>query len=248
MRATKLRMAARWGVVFGSGILIPLAALCTGGCHDNTTIPMITGNHGGLFPGQILPDSDAGAKAATQGYLGETHDETLSDGEILRTNIMLGALYAREWFTAAGRPEHAIYYENNQPAAQEDYDENGQLAHKTMWFPGTGQVQRIEDYQQGSIVVRYAMYWPNGNLRVVSESEIPTAAGPVNRVRRYYENGHQESLVQRLMATPADNGGPGMLQGEQTEWDEKGFVVSDFEYDHDILILDHLAKPKLPGQ
>jgi hypothetical protein len=248
MFAMKLRMAARWGVVGGTGILIPLAAFCAGGCHGAPVNPTITGNHGGLFPGQVLPDADKGDSTAPQGFLGETHDESLPDGEVLRTNILRGALYSREWFTAAGRPRQSIYYEDNQPAAQEDFDENGLLAHKTILFPGTNQVQRIEDYQQGSLVVRYATYWPNGELRLVAESDIATLAGPIYRVRKYYENGRPESLVQRLMTTPGDGAAQGMLQGRQTEWDEKGFIVSDLEYDHDILTVDYLAKPKPPGQ
>jgi antitoxin component YwqK of YwqJK toxin-antitoxin module len=124
-----------------------------------------------------------------------------------------------------------------------EYGPDGQPARQTTFFPGSNQPKRVDEYVNGSRVIRFTEYWPNGRPRILSEADVSTPAGVVNRVQQWYENGRPKSLVQKTIERDDTGRAVGdALQGRQTEWNEEGVVVADAEYDHDRLKRDYLVE------
>jgi len=232
------RIAILVGLPVWLGLLFPLAA-----CQSDSP-PQLTGHQGGLLPGMVLPEQ-AKPKPAPQGYTG-TNDQVLPDGQILRREIFNGQIVSQTWLTSLGRPERQVFYRSGkEPEAEMDFGPDGQPVQQTTFFPGTTQPMRVDEYADGNRVKRFTVYWPNGHRRILSEADVSTPAGVVNRVQQWYENGRPKSLVQKTIERDETGRSVGeALQGRQTEWSADGTVLADSEYDHDRLRHDYLVEAK----
>jgi hypothetical protein len=204
--------------------------------------PQLTGHQGGLLPGMVLPESTK-PKPAPVGFTG-TNDQVLPDGQVLRREMYNGLVISLTWMTSLGRPERQVFYEGGStPVALTEFGPNGQPSRQTTFFPGSNQPKRVDEYADNSRVIRFTEYWPNGRPRILSEADVSTVAGVVNRVQQWYENGRPKSLVQKTIERDETGREVGdALQGRQTEWNEDGVVVADADYDHDQLKHDYLVE------
>jgi antitoxin component YwqK of YwqJK toxin-antitoxin module len=217
--------------------------LLLGGCRSNTPLPLLTGNQGGLLPGMILPQTNPPAKStAAPGFTG-VQNQILPDGQILRRDFYAGVILSETWFSSLRLPERSIIYQDGTTVAEvSEYDAGGKLARHTLYYPGTRQPLRYEEYTDGQHIVRFSTFWSNGNLHIISEVGVPTPNGPVNRVREWYSNGYPKSLTQTFVIL--DDSGVAVrqeLHDEQTTWDEQGHVLSDQFFEHGRLVRDVLA-------
>jgi hypothetical protein len=197
----------------------------------------------------ILPETATPAKPT--GAVGKTGvDETLlPDGRILRREFQSGVLISQAWFSSLRVPErYIVYFDGRIPVEVTEYGLDGKTKTHTLFFPGTQQPQRYEEYANGTTVVRFTLFWPNGKIHVISELGVPTPDGPVNRIRKWFDNGAPQSLVQKFVVRdPAGVALYEQLQDEQAEWDENGHCLNDQIYDHDKLVRDlRVEKMNLP--
>ena len=164
-------------------------------CH--TSPPQLTGNQGGLLPGMVLPQPVKPKSTAPQGYTGTT-DQVLPDGHVLRREIYNGMVISQTWLSSLGRPERQIFYQGGTvPAAETDFGPDGQPVQQTTFFSGSSQPMRVDEFTDGNRVTRFTVYWSSGRPRILSEADISTPAGLVNRVQTWYENGRPKSLVEK---------------------------------------------------
>jgi len=227
-----------------AGNTVWIGVLLVLGACQSPTPPQLTGHQGGLLPGMVLPEPTK-PKTSIQGYTG-VNDQVLPDGHILRRQIYNGLIISQTWFTSLGQPERQIFYEGGKIAAAEiEFGPDGQPARQTTFFPGTTQPMRVDEYAGGSRVIRFTEYWANGHPRIMSEADISTSAGVVNRVQQWYEDGRPKSLVQKGIQRDETGRSVGeYLQGRQTQWDKDGAIVADADYDHDTLKHDYLVEAK----
>jgi hypothetical protein len=223
-------------------------ALLLAGC-GNPQLPLLTGNQGGLLPGMILPETPPPANSAATGYSG-VRDQILPDGRILHQEFLLGTIISETWFSSLRLPERTIVYLNgNIPVELSEYGPDGKLQRHTLFYPGTKQPQRFEEYVDGQHIVRFTTFWPKGNLHIISEEGVPTPHGLVNRVREWYANGYQKMLAQTSFIRDAGGNAVGReLQDEQINWDDQGHVTLDQIFDqgrllHDVLVDKETAAP-----
>jgi hypothetical protein len=213
-------------------------------CHSASP-PQLTGSQGGLLPGMVLPTPDQPKSVATQGYTGAT-DQVLPDGHILRRQIYNGMVISQTWLSSLGQPERQIFYQGGAiPAAEIEFGPDGLPTRQTTLFLGTNQPSRVDEYAGDNRVIRFTEYWSNGRPRILSEADVSTPDGVVNRVQAWYANGRPKSLVQE--AVQRDGSGQAVgetLQGRQTQWNEEGVIVADAEYDHGTLNQDYLVEAK----
>jgi hypothetical protein len=203
----------------------------------------LTGNHGGLLPGLVAPAAVTPASGSGPSGLVRYQDQAQPDGTILRTEWMAGVLYSQTWYTRQAVPVRAIYFQDGTvPVGLKEFGPDGKLTRVTEYYPGTSQPERVEEYADGYKVARFTTYWPNGVANIVSEADVITPAGPVNRVRQWYEDGQPKSLAQHMVVQAQDGSLYTVLQGRQMEWDDHGVVVADSEFDHDVMMVNYLAK------
>jgi antitoxin component YwqK of YwqJK toxin-antitoxin module len=235
--ATRL-LATLAGFPAWAGVAVMLAA-----CHSASP-PQLTGSQGGLLPGMVAPET-VRPKTAPQGYTGTT-DQVLPDGHVLRRAVYNGMVISQTWLSSVGIPERQIFYQGGSaPAAEIEFGPDGQPVRQTTFFPGTDRPMRVDEYADGNRVIRFTEYWPNGQPRILSEADVSTPAGVVNRIQEWYENGRQKSLVQQAIERDTSGQAIGTtLQGRQTQWDQNGVVTADADYDHDVLKHDYLVEAK----
>jgi len=237
IKATTAMAAAAWGLM--------LAA-----CHSQPpTQPQLTGHHGGLLPGMVLPPPATPPKSNTPaGYTG-LQDQVLPDGHVLRSELFQGVVVSQTWYSSLRLPEKMVVYENgDSPKEMYEYGSDGKPVRHTVLYSGTRQPLRIEVLAGGGARVQYFItFWPNGNYHIVSEADAPGADGPVNRVREWYANGNQKLLKQTILIHDHEGQVAGeLLQDHQMEWDETGHLVNDQVFDHGRMLHDYLAEAKFP--
>ena len=240
-------------------------ALLLAGCGTRPlTVPQLTGNQGGLLPGMVTHDWQQPAKPNEQpemvvadkntpaqpgapiGYSG-INQQVLPDGHIVAREFVNGQLLSQTWFSSLRLPERAVYYINGVlVGGVAEFGPDGKITKETFYYVGSKQPERIEEFAGGSKVARFTTYWPNGNLHIISDTDLPTSAGPINRVQEWYENGKPKSDSRIHVERDAK----GLViqeekQGRQTAWDENGYVILDLEYDHDTAVYDYMTKKKI---
>jgi hypothetical protein len=239
MRATRRAGDRRIGIKAALPAL--MGVLLLAGCHSgNAPLPLLTGHQGGLLPGMILPETAPPVKStAADGFSG-VQDQILPDGQILRHEYIAGVILSETWFSSLRQPERSVIYMDGKiPVEISEYGTNGKLLRHTVFFPGTPQPQRYEEYSDGQHISRFSTFWPNGNLRIISEADVVTSSGLVNRVREWYANGYPKSLIQTyIIRDTAGTAIDQQLHGEQTTWDDFGRVTSDQIFDHGRLAHD----------
>ncbi len=219
-----------------------LALLCAGCSLAPDKQPLLTGHHGGLLPGMILPESATAAKPdRPPGYTG-IQNEVQPDGRILQREFFEGQFVRQTWFSSVGLPEETVIYEAGAvPKELLEYGPDGKLQRHTLLYSGTQQPERIEVYAAGGTRITYFLtYWPNGNRHIVSESDVPGKDGPLNRVQEWYDNGLQKMLKQTLVVR--DYGGVivgELLHDRQTGWDENGRILYDQMFNNGKLMGDY---------
>jgi hypothetical protein len=228
-------MARRGSGTFWLALAVaPVLAGCSSGPKSN-----VTGSHGGLLPGMAAPGSTLTsaqvAKLNAPSNIVQTKDERLPDGRFHRTETLGGALYSETWYSSTGVPQRMVTYsEGAVPLILTDYAPDGRTLRVTTLYPGTAQAQRLDEYDEQGNVVKFTLYWPQGGVHLVSESGVPTPAGPVWRVREWYPNGLQKSVSQKN----AD----GLYEGRQTTWDAAGNLVTDEQFSQGTMVQNYLRK------
>jgi hypothetical protein len=220
------------------------ALLCSGCSSAPPKQALLTGHHGGLLPGMILPESATATKLDhPPGYTGY-QNQVLPDGHILQSELFDGLVVQQTWFSSVGLPEKMVVYEaGTVPKELYEYGPDGKLQRHTLLFSGTQQPERIEVYAAGGTRIAYFMtYWPNGNRHIVSEADVPGPNGPINRVQEWYADGHQKLLKQTVVIRDFSGVAVNeLLQDRQTEWDDNGQVVYDQMFNNGRLVGDYGA-------
>lgn len=225
---------------FGGGcVATMLAAGLLAACHSSQP-DLLTGTHGGLLPGMSAPNgtnpATANGGAQVPAYVVQTGDERLPDGGVHRVQTLGGALFSEAWYRPDGSLERMVYDgPNARPTSLYEYNATGRLTRATIYYPGTELPQRIEEYDEKGNVIRFTTFWPTGRASLVSEVVVEEGI-PLTRVREWYENGQQSSLLQR--------DANGRLEGHQMRWSEDGTVTFDSIYAADTLVHDNLEPPK----
>ena len=232
--------AAKWPEIIKVAAAALVTACVCGGCSSAPPKqPLLTGHHGGLLPGMILPESATATKLDhPPGYTGY-QIQALPDGHILQTEFFDGLVVQQTWFSAVGLPEKMVVYEaGTVPKELYEYGADGKLQRHTLLYSGTQQPERIEVYAAAGARIAYFMtYWPNGNRHIVSESDVPGPPGPLNRVQEWYADGNPKLLKQTVVIRDFSGVAVSeLLQDRQTEWDESGRVLYDQMFDNCRLV------------
>ena len=220
------------------------ALLCAGCSSAPPKQALLTGHHGGMLPGMVLPESATATKLDhPPGYTGY-QNQVLPDGHILQSELFDGVVVQQTWFSSVGLPERMVVYEAGAvPKELNEYGPDGKLQRHTLLFSGTRQPERIEVYAAGGTrIANFTTFWPNGNRHILSESDVPGPNGPMNRVREWYADGNQKLLKQT--AVIRDFSGVAvseLLQDRQTEWDENGRVLYDEMFDNGRLVGNYVS-------
>jgi hypothetical protein len=193
-----------------------------------------------LLPGMTAPVDNSNAKKPP-GYTGEVQ-QVLPDGNILVREFVNGQRVSETWFSSLRLPLRAVYYVNDTiVGGTAKFGPDGKMTQRTYYYLGTTQPQRVEEYSDGEHVSKFTTYWQNGNLAMVSENDVPTPTGRINRVREWYPNGEPKSLTQ--VTVERDSQGQIIneeKQGRQTTWNQAGFVTYDMDYNSGVPVYDHL--------
>ncbi len=240
---TEIPRAGHRQIGIKAALPVLIFALLLTGC-GNTPLPLLTGNQGGLLPGMILPQAAPPAKSTVAtGYTG-LQDQILPDGQILRREYLMGLIVSETWFSSLRLPVRRVAYQEGQiPAEIFEYGADGKLLRHTLFYPGSRQPQRYEEYSDGQHIVLFSTFWPNGNLHIISEADVATPGGLVNRVREWYADGYPKTLSQNfILKDEAGHAVAQQLQGEQTTWDDQGQITSDQIFDHGRLVRDLLVE------
>jgi antitoxin component YwqK of YwqJK toxin-antitoxin module len=245
---------ARWA--WGAG------ALLLAGCHMPSDTSQVTGSHGGLLPGMSVPKPVPAQSPNPPGYTGIVQ-QVQPNGRQVANEYLNGQLLSETWYSSLRLPEKIIYYvDGTIVAGVAEFGPDGKMTRRTYYYVGSPQVERVEEFANGTTVARFTTYWPNGNKRIFSETDVAPTTGldtaangdSVNRVQEWYANGRPKSLTQIHVGRDAR----GQIayqekQGRQTTWNEDGYRLTDMEFDHDRWVYDYLADkrsatPKTFGQ
>lgn len=233
--------------------LLAVAILLTSCSTQKDTFAQVTGSHGGLLPGMSVPKPPPPKSTTPPKYSGIVQ-QVQPNGQIVANEYLNGQLLSQTWFSSLHLPEKVINYIDGQLVGGiTEFGPDGKVTTRTYYYVGTTQPERIEDFSGGEKIVRFTTYWPNGNKRIVSETDVaPTIgmaissdSGLVNRIQEWYVNGRPKSLVQ--IHVERDKQGQVLYeekQGRQTVWNEAGYRDSDLEYDHGRWVYDYLAQKK----
>jgi len=196
--------------------------------------------------GLTKPDADKFTNASTPpGYTG-TIMQVLPDGRILVRELVNGQRLTETWKSSLDITERKVLFVNdNVVGGIDEFGPDGKCTKRTTFYLGTTQPEKVEEYLDGIHVAKSTTYWQNGNLRMISETDLPTPAGPVNRIQEWYPNGEPKSLSQ--IHVERDERRQIVVQekqGRQTVWNEAGYPIFDQEFDHDHPVRDYLGRKK----